>query len=121
MDHADSERVIQGQLDAYNARDIDAFMTFWHEDAQIFEHPSHLLADGAAAIRERHRVRFGEPNLFGKLVRRMVMGSKVLDQEIVTRTFPEGPGRIEVIAIYEVTAGKIAKAWFLFGAKTLSA
>ena len=25
------------QLDAYNARDIDAFMATWHEDAEYFE------------------------------------------------------------------------------------
>jgi hypothetical protein len=39
----------------------------------------------------------------------------VVDQERVTRTFPDGPGEIDVIAIYEVENGKIAKAWFKMG------
>ncbi len=107
--------IVQRQLDAYNARDIDVFMAHWAEDAQIFDHPSTLAADGAAAIRERHVVRFTEPNLFGRLVNRIAVGDMVVDQEVVTRTFPEGPGQVDVIAIYQVVDGKIAKAWFKRG------
>ncbi len=55
------------------------------------------------------------------LVQRIVMGNVVIDHEKVTRTFPEGKGQIELVAIYEVQKGKIAKAWFIFGAKTLDA
>ena len=43
----------------------------------------------------------------------------VIDHEKVTRTFPEGTGTIELVAIYEVQNGKIAKAWFIFDAMTL--
>jgi hypothetical protein len=39
----------------------------------------------------------------------------VIDQEVVTRSFPEGPGEVDVIAIYEVQEGKISKAWFKMG------
>ncbi|WP_246728527.1 hypothetical protein [Microvirga terricola] len=62
---ADPSEIVQAQLDAYNARDIEAFMSYWAEDAQYFAFPSELLASGAAQIRERHIVRFTEPNLFG--------------------------------------------------------
>ena len=64
-------------------------------------------------------VRLAEPNQHAKLIQRMVMGNIVIDQEVVTRTFPEGTGRIELIATYLVREGRIAKAWFIFGAKTL--
>ena len=47
------------------------------------------------------------------------MGQVVIDHEEVTRTFPEGTGRIELVAIYEVRDGKIVTARFIFGAKTL--
>lgn len=113
------ETVVQKQLDAYNARDIEAFMEVWAEDAQYYAHPSTLLADGAAAIRERHVLRFQEPNLHGLLVKRVVLGNTVVDYEKVTRTFPEGPGRLHVVAIYEVTGDRISKAWFLIGPKIL--
>ena len=115
----DAQNIVQRQLDAYNARDIDAFMAVWADDAQYFEHPSKLLASGAREIRARHISRFKEPNLFGQLVKRMVVGNKVVDQEIVTRTFPEGTGHIDVIAIYEVKDLKIANAWFILGSPVL--
>ena len=114
-----AEEVVQKQLDAYNQRDIDLFMANWAEDAKIFEHPSKLLANGSAEIRERHINRFKEPNLFGRLIKRMVIDNKVVDQEIVSRTFPEGTGHAEVIAIYEVASNKITNAWFILGSAVL--
>ena len=81
------ERIVQRQLDAYNDRDIDAFMRLWCDDAEIFEHPSKLVAKGSAEVRERHLLRFKEPNLHGELLQRMVMGQTVVDHERVTRTF----------------------------------
>jgi hypothetical protein len=115
MDNLAAEDVIAGQLVAYNARDIEAFMAFWHEGAEIFEHPSTLLAAGAAEIRARHLVRFQEPDLHGELFTRMSVGNLVVDREIVTRNFPQGLGTIDVIAIYEVDGGKIVRAWFKMG------
>jgi hypothetical protein len=110
---------VQKQLEAYNAHDIDAFMHWWADDAQYYEFPARLLASGAAEIRERHVVRFREPNLFGRLINRLSVANLVIDQETVTRTFPEGPGEVDVIAIYEVENGRIAKAWFKLGSPRL--
>jgi hypothetical protein len=118
-DFSEPEAVVQRQLDAYNARDIEALVATYAEDAQQFEHPSKLLASGAEELRERFAVRFKEPNLHAKLVQRIVMGPMVIDQEKVTRTFPEGTGTIELIAIYEVQKGRIAKVWFLSGPRTI--
>jgi hypothetical protein len=112
---ADTVLPVEKQLEAYNAHDIDSFMEWWAEDAQYYEFPSRLLANGAAEIRERHVVRFREPNLFGRLINRLSVANLVIDQETVTRAFPEGPGEVDVIAIYEVENGKIAKAWFKLG------
>lgn len=116
---SDPEAVVQRQLDAYNARDVDAMMMTYAEDAQQFEHPDKLLASGAVQLRERFAARFQEPNLHAKLIQRMVMGNVVIDRETVTRTFPEGAGTVELVAIYEVQDGRIAKAWFIFGARKL--
>lgn len=110
---------VEMQLKAYNARDIDAFMEWWAADCQYYAFPSTLLADGAAAIRERHVERFKEPDLFGKLLTRIVVGNVVVDHETVQRTFPEGRGEVDVICTYEVEGGKIAKAWFKLGERRL--
>ncbi|HSP23879.1 MAG TPA: nuclear transport factor 2 family protein [Saliniramus sp.] len=117
----DVESIVQRQLDAYNARDIDAFMAHWADDAQIFAFPSTILADGAAEIRARHVARFEEPDLYATLVSRMSLGNAVVDREIVTRNFPDGQGRVNVIAIYHVEDGRIAKAWFQMGDPVLEA
>jgi len=110
---------VQKQLEAYNARDIDEFMTWWATDCQYHAFPSTLLANGAAEIRERHVERFKEMNLHGVLLSRVIVGNVVVDHEAVTRTFPEGPGAIDVLCIYEVEHGKISKAWFKMGERRL--
>jgi hypothetical protein len=110
-----AELPVQKQLDAYNARDIDAFMEWWSDECEYYEFPMRLLASGAAQIRERHVTRFKEPDLFGELIRR-----SVVDQEVVTRTFAEGIGEVDVLGIYQIENGKIAKAWFKMGAPRLT-
>jgi hypothetical protein len=83
----DPKDVIARQLKAYNARDIDAFMAEWHEDAEYYAHPDTLLG-------------------------RVAVGNLVVDHEVVTRNFPEGQGSVRVLAIYELSESKIIKAWF---------
>ena len=113
------EIVIQQQLDAYNNRDLEAWLATYADDAQQFEFPATLLASGHVQMRERSAPRFQEHNLHARLLKCTVMGHIVIDHEEVTRTFPEGQGRIELICIYEVRNGQIQNASFVFGAKTL--
>jgi len=113
------EDVVQAQLAFYNTRDLEGIMSTYAEGAQQFEFPSTLLANGASEIRERLSVRFKEPNLHARLNHRIVAGNRIIDHETVTRTFPDGTGTIELVAIYEVQDGRIAKAWFISGRKTL--
>jgi hypothetical protein len=111
----EAEAVIAKQLDAYNARDIDTFMSCWAKDAKVFAHPDIPLASGRDDIRARHILRFQEPDLYAHLISRIVMGNRVVDTELVTRTFPEGVGQVDVIGIYEIEAGVISRAWFMMG------
>ena len=106
----DPATIVQRQLDAYNARDLDALLATYAPDARQFAHPAILLAASAADMRERMAQRFAEPNLHARLLQRVVMGNIVIDHEEVTRTFPEGAGRVDMVAIYEVVDGKIQSA-----------
>lgn len=115
------ESPVKRQLEAYNARDIDAFMEPWAPDARYYAFPDTLLAQGTAEIRARHALRFQETNLHGRLRHRISVGNLVIDHETVTRSFPEGPGHIDVIAIYEVQDNKITAAWFRMGTPVLDA
>jgi hypothetical protein len=101
------EAVVQRQLDAYNARDLDALMATYALDACQYELPGKLLASGSAEIGARLGPRLQEPNLHARLLQRAVMGNIVIDYEEVSRSFPEGPGKVDLVAIYEVIDGKI--------------
>ncbi|SCX19286.1 nuclear transport factor 2 family protein [Agrobacterium rosae] len=116
---SDIEHPVREQLAAYNAKDIDAFMPWWAQDCEYYAFPSTLLAKGADEIRERHIERFKEPDLHGTLLTRITVGNVVIDHETVTRTFPEGRGEVDVVCIYEIENGKIAKAWFKLGERRI--
>lgn len=111
--------VVQAQLDAYNAKDLDALMRTYAPDAQQFALHGDLLAQGHAAIRPRYQERFAEPGLHARLLARSVVGNFVTDLEIVTRDFPEGRGTVEMLCVYEVIDGRIARASFATGEKRL--
>lgn len=111
--------VVQRQLDAYNHRDLEAWLHTYARDAQQFEYPDTLLAHGHAEIRARATLRFQEPDLHAQLLRREINEHQVIDHELVTRNFPEGTGTIELTCIYEVAKGKIQKATFMLGKKVI--
>lgn len=114
-----AQAVVQRQLDAYNARDLEAWAATYAPNAEQFEYPTTRLAAGRDNIRARMVTRFAEPNLHAVLISRIAMGQLVVDHERITRTFPEGTGSIELMAIYEVVDGKIVRATFRFGDRVL--
>ena len=110
------EAVVQRQLDAYNAKDLGAWLATYAPDATQYQHPATLLASGHAEIRARMQARFSEPNLHARLISRSVMGRLVVDHEVVTRNFPAGPGTAALVCIYSVERGLIQSASFASGA-----
>lgn len=119
MENTSPLAVVQAQLDAFNARDIDALMRAYAPDAEQFALHGERLASGHAEIRPRYVARFTEPDLQARLMSRIVMGNIVTDLEVITRNFPEGVGTLEMLCIYEVADGRIRRATFGPGAMTL--
>jgi hypothetical protein len=115
------EATVRAHVDAYNAKDMEAFVAVLADSVELYEHPDKLLAKGIPQMRERYAQRFREPNLHAAVLQRTVMGNVVVDHERVRRTFPEGPGWLEAIAIYEVAGGRIAKEWLILGPRRLDA
>jgi len=72
-------------------------------------------------MRARFLARFAEADLHARLVSRSIVGHVVVDVEVITRNFPEGVGTVEMLCIYEVDAGRIARASFAVGEKRLPA
>lgn len=115
--------LIQRQLDAYNAHDVDALIATYAADARQYEHPDRLLAQGAAALRDRMAARFEASRPHARLLHRIALGNTVIDHEHIVNQTPDGPVARELIAIYEVDPapspaqpdGRIVSARFVFG------
>nr|WP_299389153.1 nuclear transport factor 2 family protein [Allomuricauda sp.] len=106
----DSEAVVQTQLEAYNNRDIDAFMDTYSEDIQLYNFPNMLLQGNRQQMQESYKAFFEKtPNLQCKIQNRIVIGNKVIDHELVTVK----DGSINAVAIYEVENGKITRVTFI--------
>jgi hypothetical protein len=108
----DPEAFAQRQLEAYNARDLERFVREYTEDVVVYRMPDpNPVIVGRAAFAAHYRDnRFNLPQLHAKLVKRMVFGNKVIDQEVVYGV-PGGP--MDGAAVYEVTEHGISKVWFV--------
>lgn len=108
----EAERLAQAQLDAYNARDIDAFAACYAEDVQVFDlHTGEQRFQGRDVLHARYGAQFERCTaLHAELVGRLAMGVTAVDQERVTGLV-EGEV-VHAIAIYEVREGLIRKVWF---------
>jgi len=104
--------IAQGQLDAYNAQDLDGYMAFFADDCVVADLNGPVTLQGAAAIRARYAQTFAQfPENHAKLLHRMVIGSTVIDHEDVART-PGGEG-FQVAAIYTIREGAIVRVDFV--------
>ncbi len=115
------QSVVQAQLDAYNAKDIERLLLTYAPDAEQYVLHGERLAQGRDEMRARFLLRFAEPNLHARLLSRSVTGNVVVDIESITRDFPEGTGTLELLCIYEVGDGLIRKASFVNGEKVIAA
>ena len=112
-------QLIERQLAAYNAKDIDGLLDTYAADAEQYTLHGERLAKGHAEMRPRFLARFAEPDLHARLISRTVMGKVVVDFECITRNFPEGRGTVEMLCIYETSDGLIRKVSFATGDKRL--
>ncbi|MFH1531193.1 MAG: amidohydrolase family protein [Pseudomonadota bacterium] len=104
---------VQGQVDAYNARDIDAFASFYAQDLKIYRLPEgELILDGRDALHERYAEFFElSPELRCTVVDRLVFGPWVVDREVVTGARAGAP--LRAVAVYKVEGDHIKSLWFL--------
>ena len=107
-----AEATIQQQVEGYNTRDIKLFASAHAEDVQLFNFgETEPFCIGNQKLQEIYGAIFKEsPNLHTEILNRIVMGNTVMDHEIVTGR--NGVDRLELVAIYEVEDGKIARAYF---------
>ena len=103
--------VVQRQVEAYNNRDLNKFVSTYSETIAIFRMPfTEPSISGKGPLAEFYSTqRFNLPKLRAEIVNRIVLGDKVIDHERVwgVRDTP-----IEVAAIYQVVGGLIERVWF---------
>lgn len=105
------EILAQQQLNAYNARNIDAFLEPYSDSVRIYGFPDKLMMKGKEEMRKSYSSLFTNvKELHCQLVNRIVQGNTVIDQENVTG-FGDKP--VKAIAVYKIRDGKIAEVYFM--------
>lgn len=106
------EELAQQQLDAYNNRDIEAFLVPYSDTVKIYDFPKVISMQGKEAMRETYSGMFDRiPELNCELKNRIVSGNTVIDHE---RIFIQASQpKIEAIAIYKMANGKIQEVYFM--------
>lgn len=106
------EKVVQMQLDCYNAHDIEGFSASYSKDIKIYNQgENEPYISGVEALRQRYAERFKLPLLHAELTNRMVLGDTIIDYEHVSGVLE---GKVtKAIAIYHVKDNLIDKVWFV--------
>ena len=109
------ERAVQGQLESYNARDLEGFLSWYAEDVQGIEHDTGtVLFTNKDEMAPRYIERFKDRLLHCTVTNRMVLYRVVVDYESLTTS--RGP--VEAIVIYDVNPdGLIGRVRFAMGGK----
>jgi uncharacterized protein (TIGR02246 family) len=103
--------IAQKQLDAYNAQDLDKYISYFAEDCVVSGLNGTPTETSRAAIRARYAKAFETfPENRAQLKNRITVGNTVVDHELVIR----GPGgeQFEIIAIYSFKDGLISRVDF---------
>jgi len=109
--------VVDAQLAAYNARDIEAFIATYHDDIEISLFSVGLQIKGKQALKERYQQKFKELKyLHATAMKRIVQGQYLVDHELAESASVD-PDKVDnsvtVIAAYEVVDGLIVRVSFM--------
>ncbi|MCA8915500.1 MAG: nuclear transport factor 2 family protein [Planctomycetes bacterium] len=100
------EEVVQKQLEAYSACDIDAFAATYTEDVKVIDGTGKVLCEGLAQLCEVYGPLFrNNPNQMAIITKRITAGDWVIDdEEVIGRADNK---RRNAVAIYRVRDGLI--------------
>jgi len=103
--------LVQRQLNAYNARDLEAFLEPYAEDVELYDYKTgKLLGKGKESMRKDYAFFKQVPDLHCEIKARIVQGNVIIDKEIVTGF---GGPAMEATAIYHIENNKIRKVYFI--------
>ena len=103
--------IAQKQLDAYNAQDLEKYVTYFTEDCIVSGLNGVPTETSRDAIKARYAKAFAAfPQNKAELKNRIAVGNTVVDHELVIRA--PGGEQFEIIAIYTFRDGLIARVDF---------
>lgn len=106
------ESIVQKQLNAYNARNADAFLECFSDSVRIYNFPNELRSSGIKEMGSLYQGFFEENlNLYCRILNRTTLGNTVIDREYITGLDHAGP--LNIIAIYKVNGSKIEEVYFI--------
>ncbi len=98
---------VERQVDAYNRRDIDAFLSCYALDTVIEDATGTVIVQGHDAMRAAYSELFRRsPNLRAEIATRICVGEYVVDEERI-KGRRGSTEEIRVVAVYHVAAGVI--------------
>jgi uncharacterized protein (TIGR02246 family) len=105
------EAIVQAQLDAYNAQDLDAHCAHFADDVVVANYNGDVVRTGMEAYRANYKKVFADfPKNRAVLLNRMTVRDTVVDHEHVDRG--DGSAPFQVLAIYTFNGDKIARVDF---------
>jgi len=104
------QMLVQQQLDAYNSKNLEAFLANYSEDIKLYNFPNTLISEGKTAMRDSYSSMFASiDDLYAEIENRSIIGNKVIDKEKVT----VNGKTIYTVAIYEIENGLIKSVTFM--------
>lgn len=105
------EELANAQLEAYNNRDIEAFLVPYSDTVKVYNDKRELLYQGKENMRTRYGDMFERlTELNCNLLNRIAVGNTVIEHEEVT--FGPGP-KVYAIVMYKVADNKIQEVHFI--------
>jgi hypothetical protein len=106
-----------GQLEAYNNRNIDQFCSYYHNHVEAYRYSTtdrqfKLLFKGIHQFKESYQKMFANsPNLHCHLASRIVLNDTVMDEEKVTGRMQSAEAS-HVVASYKFSDNLISQIYF---------
>ena len=104
-------KIIQKQVEAFNSRNLDAFVSCYTENVEVQRFPNEKMYQGTDNMRDNYERFFENVKQSSvEVMNRIVLGNTIIDEE---KTMVDGREGHQV-AIYKVENGRIASMTFVF-------
>ena len=107
--------VVDAQIEAYRARDIEGFLSHYADDASVVMFDGTVMFGSKEVMRDAYGKLFADsPDLHVTIAGRVASGEYVVDEEHLSGfRFGDMPTDFVAVAVYRVTNGMISKLMLL--------